>query len=67
MNSENLRFLRKNSKFANKSQISLKSLENLMLLTMEGFGDLPSQPFSEEWVKDVRRRQKLTTDFFQTF
>ena len=30
---------------------SLESLENLLLLAVEGFGDLLNLPFSEEWVK----------------
>ena len=30
--------------------INLKSLENLLLLAVEGFGDLPNLPFSEELV-----------------
>ena len=32
---------------------SPESFENLPLLAVEGFGDLRSQPFSEEWVKRI--------------
>ena len=32
---------------------SLRSLENLLLLTVEGLRDLPNLPFSEEWVKRI--------------
>ena len=54
MNSENPRVLRKHSKFANKSQISQKSRKPSALEgVLEGLGDLPNLPFSEEWVKRI--------------
>ena len=52
MNSENPTALRKNSKFATKSQISQKS-QKLLLLAVEGLRDLPNLPFSEEWVNRI--------------
>ena len=39
--------------FAITNLTSLNSLENLLLLAVEGFGDLPNLPFSEEWVKRI--------------
>ena len=52
MDSENPRVSRKRRKFANKSQISQKS-QNLLLLAVEGLRDLPNLPFSEEWVERI--------------
>ena len=37
---------------------SVESLENLLILAVEGFGDLPNLPFSEEWVKIINIRRK---------
>ena len=54
MNSENPRVLRKNSKFA----WPLNSLENVLHLGLEGFGDLPNLPFSEKWVKIIHILKK---------
>ena len=52
MNPENPRVLSKNSRFANKSYISKQSRKP-SVLAVEGFGDLPNLPFSEEWVKRI--------------
>ena len=57
MNSENPRVMRKNSKFLTNIR-SLNSLGNLLLLAVEGFGDLPNLPFSEEWIKRIHIPKK---------
>ena len=41
---------------------SLKSLENLLFLVVEGFGDLPNLPFSEEWVTRINIPKKKSTE-----
>ena len=57
MNSENPRVLRKiASLIANLA--SLKSLDNPLLLAVEGFGDLSNLQFSEEWVKRIHIPKK---------
>ena len=50
--------------FANKSLLSRKSRKP-SILAVEGFGDLPNLPFSEEWVKRIhipRKRRLLKTE-----
>ena len=37
---------------------SLESLETLLLLAVEGFGDLPNLPFSEDLVKRINIPKK---------
>ena len=56
MNSENPRVLRTAGLLTNLR--SLKSLENLLRLAVEGLGDLPNLPFSEEWVKRINIPKK---------
>ena len=62
MNSENPRVLRKNSKFGNTGLLTdlrpLSSLENVLRLGLEGFGDLPNLPFSGKWVKRIHIPKK---------
>ena len=41
---------------------SFRSLENLLLLVVEGFGDLPNLPFSEEWVKRIHIPKKKAAE-----
>ena len=41
---------------------SLESLENVLLLAVEGLGDLPNLTFSEEWVKEYAFRGKKATE-----
>ena len=38
---------------------SVEILENLLFLAVEGLGDLPNQPFSEEWVKATQNEISL--------
>ena len=44
-----------------KNFTSFESLEKLLLLGVEGFGDLPKIPISEEWVKRIHIPKKKAT------
>ena len=61
MNSENLRVLTRTASLLTNHR-SLKSLENLLLLAVEGFGDLPNLPFLEKWAKRINILKKKATE-----